>query len=285
MEGGGSRSRGRRRPPRLPVQGNGPISLGMLWRTSPARIRCSPAGFIIPAQPTLVTRAGGRVVCASRRHHLVGCMMATTKFAEDLATRLSEIADAGATSSSVIALMVSLRRVIEDTHTQHTYRLAWLFCTWSVHTTMDRNKAIIDVLDGINDIIVAISQYSVSGVVTEAISQKIRIDDLRSEIIDICRNGGIDSSPIENGPIWDSIRHCLLDILCDIPLSIPLSGADFKSLVAKHSSATRIVSSFAITNNSGSPLLQDKPYYWRVSLTDTSDLNAAPVTVVGAVIL
>src|SRR5208337_5548809 len=40
-----------------PVQGNGPISLGMLWRTSPARSRRSPpAGFIIPAQPTLVAR-------------------------------------------------------------------------------------------------------------------------------------------------------------------------------------------------------------------------------------
>src|SRR5271165_2722854 len=57
MEGGRRRSRGRRRPPRLPVQENGPISLGMLWRTSPARSRRSPpAGFILPAQPTLVVR-------------------------------------------------------------------------------------------------------------------------------------------------------------------------------------------------------------------------------------
>jgi hypothetical protein len=210
--------------------------------------------------------------------------MVTRKFEGDFATCLSEIAHTGATSSSVMALMVTLRRVIDDTNTQHTHRLAWLFCAWSVHTTMDRNRAIVDLLDGINNIMSALLTNNFTGVVTKEISKKIRLEYLRSEIITICRDCNIDSSSITNDHLWENIRHHLLDILCEIPVSLPINGRDFKSLVAKHPTVTRIVSSFAISNKSGSPLLQDKPYYWRVSLTDTSNLNAAPTTVVGAVI-
>ena len=48
-----------RAPPRNASSGRetAPYSTGMLWRSSPARSRRRPpAGFIIPAQPTLVTR-------------------------------------------------------------------------------------------------------------------------------------------------------------------------------------------------------------------------------------
>jgi hypothetical protein len=210
--------------------------------------------------------------------------MATKKFVDDLAARLSEIARAGATPTSVTALMVSIRRVIENTKTQNIHKLAWLFCTWSMHTTMDQNKAIPYILEGINDVIVPILQGSFTGVVTKAISEKLQLEDLRSELVDVCTHCGVDASPVRDADLWEKIRHQLLDILSEIIVSLPVNGCKFKSLSTQYPSATLIVSSIEITRDSGSPLLREQPYYWRISLTDISNLNALPRTIVGAVI-
>jgi hypothetical protein len=87
----------------------------------------------------------------------------TPKFQQDLATRLSEIAQDGATPALVTALMVAVRRVVEDTKTQETFKLTCLFYTWSMHLTMNRNDAIPKLLDGFNNIIVACLQGNFTG--------------------------------------------------------------------------------------------------------------------------
>ena len=95
----------------------------------------------------------------------------TPKFQQDLATRLSEIAQGGATPALVTALVVAVRRVVENTKTQETFELTCWFCTWSMQPTLNRNDAIRKLLEGFNDIIVACLQGNFTGMLVPAISK------------------------------------------------------------------------------------------------------------------
>jgi hypothetical protein len=160
------------------------------------------------------------------------------KFQQDLAARLSEIAQDGATPALVTALMVAVRRVVEDTKTQETFKLTCLFCTWSVRPTMNRNDAIPKLLEGFNDIIVACLQGNFTGMLVSAISNKLRLEEFRLELLEICNFSSVDASLIKDDTLWGEIRRQLLSNLCEVPLSLPVNGSKFKALIAKYSGAT-----------------------------------------------
>jgi hypothetical protein len=207
-------------------------------------------------------------------------LAATRKFVKDLAARLSEIDRAGATTSSVIALLVSVRHVIEDTKIEDNYRLAALFCTWAVHIQIDRNKANFDILDSINDIIF---RKTSTEPIMVAISKTMRLDDLRSQIVGICTDYCVEPAPIQDDLIWKNICHHLLDILCEKPVSLPIRHKDFKSLVTKYANVGAIVSSFKLVNESSSSVSTGDPYYWCLSVVNLSNVYAVPNLISGAV--
>lgn len=207
----------------------------------------------------------------------------TAKFQQDLDKRLLAIAQTGVTAETVSSLMMYTRRVVEDARTKKTFKITWLFCTWSMHTTMDQNVAIPGILEEVNDIVYACLQGSYAGMPVLAISEKLKLEELRSELQAICNSSNVDDSIIKDDVLWEQIRHQILDIVCEVPLS--LKEKDIKSLIDKYPGATRIVTSILITDKSGSPIMNDDSYYWRIELTDLSDLTAAPVCMVGAVML
>jgi hypothetical protein len=118
-----------------------------------------------------------------------------------------------------------------------------------------------------------------------AISNKFRLEEFRFELLEICNFSNVDASPIKGDNLWGEIRRQLLSNLCEVPLSLPVNCSKFKALIAKYSGATGIVSSILITAKSGSPVMKEHSYYWRIYVIDRSDLDAAPRCIVGAVTL
>jgi hypothetical protein len=55
-----------------------------------------------------------------------------------------------------------------------------------MHPTMNRKDAIPKLLEGFNDIIVAYLQGNFTGMLVPAISNKLRLEEFRLELLEIC---------------------------------------------------------------------------------------------------
>jgi len=136
---------------------------------------------------------------------------------EGLREALAHLGRDGASGPLVTNMMAKCRKLLEGTATKSAYPIAKLFGNWALHAELTSDKAAIEILEDVNQFVVGLMQGAGGGPFGPEITRRIKLADLRLELLAICKAFHIAEQPIADKGSWAAIQKNLLGELCGQP--------------------------------------------------------------------
>jgi hypothetical protein len=140
--------------------------------------------------------------------------MAQNHLVEDLREALAHIEKDGASGPLVTNMMAKCRKLLEGTKSKATYPVAKLFGNWALHTELTSDKAAIEIIEQVNAFVVSLMQGAGGGPFGSEITHRLKLADLRLELLAICKAFHVAQQPIADKSSWAAIQETLLGELC-----------------------------------------------------------------------
>lgn len=184
----------------------------------------------------------------------------------------------------VANVMVKCRKVLETHAAKKTYPIANLFGNWAVHTELSTDKSAIEILDELNDLVVKRLHGKDVGQFHAEITRRLKLDELRLELIAICKAFHVPQQIIADKKSWTAIKYALLDELCANRL---VATAKQKSvLLTRYPSANILVIGFEITNDPKhlSQFPDNPRFCYIVDVAYPTELDAEPIHLITQIV-
>jgi hypothetical protein len=204
----------------------------------------------------------------------------TTPFVNQFRESLRFIKENGATLQGVADMMMKCRKLLEDTGSKTSYRTANLFGNWIVHPELERHG---NILEEINDFLAQLLRGDGGGPFGPEVSKKFRLDDLRSDLLAICRLHSIPDDPLVDDESWHRIRDRILEQVCEAKLVA--DNKEVQRLSSLHPKDPFVVSSVLITKDPSILKNFEKPasFAFVIDLSEMANLSAAPRRIISQI--
>jgi hypothetical protein len=205
--------------------------------------------------------------------------------ADHLVHRFSEalrcIDSPGATGTD---LMIKCRKLLEATNNKNKYPVAWLFSNWVAHPELERDKAAAEILEQLNQFVVGLLGGSGCGPFGQEVTRKLKLENLRLDLVAICAAFGVSDSQLNNETSWSKIRDMLLNDICESPITA--SERTVQMLLKQHPTAQWVVTGIVITNDfeTLNKFPVDRPYAFVIDVREVSNISAEPRRLISQIV-
>lgn len=173
------------------------------------------------------------------------------------------------TECQVVYLMVELRKLMDRQDATQHYPVLRLFCDWTVHTNIDRNRAAEPLIREFDN---AVESVRGGNGMPLQFLDFLSLSHFRQQFRKFLDANGLPKAVVDDGDAWTRFLDLYSDVVSDCPISYTRSQLPFKLISSLTLTKDLPENSYVLTL-----LDSQKPFdlwmNWRIELTDGSVEN------------
>ena len=210
--------------------------------------------------------------------------MAKNDLVESFREALVHIDKDRASGPLVTNMMAKCRKLLEGTKSKALYPIAKLFGNWALHTELTTDKAAIEIIEQVNDFVVGLMQGAGGGPFGTEITHKLKLAELRLELLSICKAFHVAQQPISDKASWAEIREKLLGELCGSRIAV--NSKTQAALLSSYPATKWIVIGFEIIKDRErlDKFPEKRPFGFVIDVADVANLTAEPLHLISLIV-